>query len=345
MKNKFKLKTLKIIAIGAIGALVFNLASPNFLNNSDTEAIGDLVVNWGVPEGSPIFTVTNAAPGQTEDRNVVVTNSAPSLRPVGVRGVLGSEIDDLKSTLEMTIAVDGVDVYGGTSGTKTLTQFFTESSGPDGIFLVDLNPSQTKTINFKIAFPTSSGNEFQDTSIVFDLIIGLSIDIPDECDQLDLLPTPIIGTSKAENLTGTPGNDLIMGLEGADKIEGNSGDDCILGGTGADRINGNSGNDAIFGESGADTINGNGGNDLIVGGTGADTLRGENGQDHLIGNESADTLEGGNDNDLLEGNEAPDTMRGGNGDDELMGGAGIDTANGNSGTDTCDAETESNCEI
>lgn len=353
------------------------------VKNPTAFAVGDLSVDWGVPDGDPIFVVNNMAPGDMEDRDVDVTNDAPSPRPVGVRGVETSDIGGLKTVLDIVISEGGTDLYGGTSptGPKTLDQFFAESAGPDGIFLFDLAPSETKTINFKVTFPESAGNEFQATSVVFDLIIGLSIELPAECDQIDLLPTPIIGTSKADNLTGTPGNDLIMGLEGADKIEGNGGDDCILGGDGADKINGNSGSDAIFGEGGADsingnddddfidggdgadTINGNNGNDTLIGGAAADTLRGENGEDHLIGGDAADTLDGGNQDDILEGGDGPDTLRGGNGDDELHGGdgadsllgqagddliigdAGNDSANGGPGTDTCDAESETNCEL
>jgi len=343
MKNKKlfrKISTLILaVALIFVGANFYGSAKP-----STVRAFGDLVVDFHVPPGQPIFVVNNMAPGQIETRNVDVTNSATAVRPVGVRGIRTDGAGDLESVLEIVISANGTDLYGA-GGTKTVSQFFTDSTGPDGIFLLDLTPSATKTLNFKVTFPQSAGDEFQETSVIFDLKIGISISLPAECDAIDLLPTPIIGTSKAENLTGTPGNDLILGLEGADKIEGNGGDDCILGGTGADRINGNNGDDAIFGEDGADTINGNNGDDFIAGGSGADTLRGENGQDHLIGGQDADTLDGGNDNDLLEGGDAADTLRGGNGDDTLLGDDGIDTANGNAGTDTCDADSEWNCEL
>jgi Ca2+-binding RTX toxin-like protein len=343
MKLFRKISTLVLaIALIFVGANIYGSTRP-----STVRAFGDLGIDWGVPAGQPIFVVNNMAPGDVEARDVKVKNNGSSIRPVGVRGVRTNGVGNLESILEIVISQNGTDLYGGTSptGLKTLDQFFTESAGPDGVFLFDLNPSQTKTVNFKVTFPPSAGNAFQATSVIFDLQIGISIPLPPECDAINLLPTPIIGTSKADNLTGTPGNDLILGLEGADKIEGNGGDDCILGGTGADSINGNEGDDVIFGEDGADTINGNNGNDFINGGGGADTLRGQNGKDHLIGGLAADTLDGGNDNDVLEGNEAADTLRGGNGDDILLGGVGVDFANGNAGTDTCDAETKLNCEL
>lgn len=328
---KIKLKIIRIFIIAISLALAFNFVSPNLFKESDTLAVGDVNVNWGVPDGSPIFTVTNAAPGDIETRQVLVTNNAPTFRPVGVRGVEQGG-DTLKNILQIEIKVDGTSVYGA-GGAKTVEQFFTESSGPNGIFLTNINPSQTKSIDFIVTFPASAGNDFQNKSTIFDLTIGISVDLPDECDQLDLLPTPIIGSFKAETLTGTPGNDLIMGLEGADKINGLGGDDCILGGEGADKINGNDGNDAIFGENGADTINGNNGNDFVSGGEGGDTINGNDGADTILGENGGDTLDGGSGDDVITGGSGGDTIKGQNGNDRLFGNDDADTIKGGEGDD------------
>ena len=351
-------------------------------------AVGDLNVEWGVDDGEPIFVVENMLPGDPpEQRSVDVHNLGPVTRDVGIIGVkteeiVTEEIAAFSTILDFVISENGTDLYGGTAGAKTLDEFFTDSAGPNGLFLSTLGPGDSTTYTFKATFPAEAGNEFQNAKVVFDLIIGISLDIPDECEGIDLEGTPIIGTSKAETITGTPGNDLIMGLEGADIINGNSGNDCIIGGPGAENtINGNNGDDVIFGNEGADHINGNNGDDLIIGGPGADNLNGQNGQDHLVGNEGADLLNGGNDDDLLEGGESADTLNGGNGNDELHGNNGVDTLNGGPGndqlfgesgndtlrgdagndyldgganidnanggpqTDTCIAESKTNCEI
>ncbi len=336
-------KYLRIISLTLITSLLITLNGGLDLSAQTAQAAGDLTVNWGpgLSEGDPIFVVSNMSPGQMETRSVGVTNSAPSSRSVGVRGIPTDDSDSLSSQLNILITEGAVTRYGP----QTLAQFFTASGGPDGIFLSNLNSGNSTTYDFQVTFKETSGNSWQNKSVVFDLKIGVAIDLPSECDNLNLSSTPIIGSSKAETLTGTPGNDLIMGLEGADKINGNGGDDCILGGSGADSINGNSDNDVIFGEDGADTINGNNGDDIIVGGVGADSLKGENGQDHLRGGLNADTLDGGNNDDILEGNEHADTLKGGNGSDNLDGGSGVDTANGNNGIDTCVAETRNNCEL
>jgi Ca2+-binding RTX toxin-like protein len=71
---------------------------------------------------------------------------------------------------------------------------------------------------------------------------------PSACDGLSL--TQII--SGSGTLTGTSGNDLIIGSSGADTIDGLDGDDCILGGGGDDSLAGNDGTDVCLGGPGSD---------------------------------------------------------------------------------------------
>jgi len=66
---------------------------------------------------------------------------------------------------------------------------------------------------------------------------------PSACDGITL--TQII--SGSGTLTGTSGNDLIIGSSGADTIDGLGGDDCILGGGGDDSLNGSDGSDVCLG--------------------------------------------------------------------------------------------------
>lgn len=73
---------------------------------------------------------------------------------------------------------------------------------------------------------------------------------PPACDGLNL--TNIV--TGAGTVTGTSGNDLILGSSGDDTIDGLGGDDCILGGEGDDVINGNSNTDICLGGQGADTF-------------------------------------------------------------------------------------------
>lgn len=344
-------------------------------------AVGDLSIDWGVPEGNPIFEVNNFAPGQTESRDVDVTNDATTIRPVGVRGIETDELGDLADKLLLTISVDGTDLYGGASGTKTLSEFFTESSGPDGIELLNVNPGVTKTIVFDVLFDPQAGNEFQNTRVVIDLRIGIAINIPDECLGIPIDGDPIFGTEGNDNINGTNKNDLIYGFEGNDRINSSNGQDCVVGGPGNDVLNNSNGNDVLYGNEGNDILNGSNGDDMMFGGTdkdslygsngndfmygdedddklhgsngndtmyggdGNDTLNGSNNDDHMFGNSGNDRLDGSNGLDSLEGNDGDDELIGGNNNDQLDGGDGDDRASGGSGVDSCTAELESSCEL
>ncbi|MCH7541942.1 hypothetical protein IH981_04185 [Patescibacteria group bacterium] len=300
--------------------------------------MGDLTVDWGVPSGNPIFTVSNMAPGDMESKSVDVTNDAASIRPVGVRGEEVNPTASIATVLDIIISEDGFDLYGGTStgGPKTLAEFFVDSTGEDGIFLQNLNPSDTKTYTFKFTFDSAAGNSFQDKEVVFDIIFGLSVQVPEECKGITLNGETIFGTNGSDRLVGTPKNDLIFGFGGSDKINGNNGDDCLVGGDGSDSIRGNNGNDVILGEGGSDSLRGNNGEDILIGGEGSDSLRGGNKDDVLDGGNGSDSLRGGNGNDNLSGGAGSDGLRGGNGNDTLSGGDGNDSLRGNNGDDSLD---------
>ena len=132
-------------------------------------AIGDLTVNWGVPEGDPIFIVNNIAPGESESRVVTVTNDASVSRTVAVRGIKTSESNDLATTLDFVIQEGATDLYGGTSptGQKTLQDFFDETAGFEGVELSSLAPSNSTSYTFTVTFKPDSGNQFQNSQVIF----------------------------------------------------------------------------------------------------------------------------------------------------------------------------------
>ena len=355
----FSLLTAITIVIWANGGLSIDL-------NNTAQAVGDLTVDWGVTSEDPIFVVNNFAPGDTESRSVLVTNDGTSMRPVGVRGEPTSETGSLSTVLDFVISVVGTDLYGGTSSTgpKTLAQFFDESTDINGILLSFLAPSASTTYTFTATFAETAGNDFQNSQVIFDLIIGISVEVPAECEDIEFSGSPIFGTSGNDNLVGTPGNDLIFGFEGKDAISGVDGDDCIvggedddklkgnkgqdviLGGEGDDKIQGNNETDELFGGEGDDDIHGGNNNDILDGGTGNDKLDGGNRDDILLGGEGEDDLKGGNGDDQLFGGSQDDSLKGGNGDDYLDGGDGNDGLKGGNGTDTClNGEEVETCEL
>jgi len=361
----FNYKFLTILASAFV--LVFAFTQTNILsnfmrNNSTARAVGDLNVDWGVPDGQPIFVVPNFLPGDSETRIVQIINGASIIKSVGVRGKKINELKDLADVLDFRISEGGADLYGGTAGEKTLTDFFAESSGLDGIELFSVGPGETKTIDFTVSFPESAGNEFQNASIVFDIIIGIAIEVPEECRNIRFSGNPIFGTERRDVLNGTNGNDLIFAFEGNDVVNSSNGDDCLVGGLGNDILHGSNGRDVIFGDEGDDRIDGSNGDDLLFGGSGNDTIDasngndrveggdgndkidGNNGDDTIYGGAGNDVIDGGNGNDFVSAESGDDKLTGKNGSDTLIGGDGHDWIDGGLGVDTCEAEIKKNCE-
>jgi Ca2+-binding RTX toxin-like protein len=117
---------------------------------------------------------------------------------------------------------------------------------------------------------------------------------------------------------------IIGDLDGDGIITGTPGDDVIVGSFIDDTILGLGGNDVICGLQGRDTIEGGGGNDEIYGSKGRDTLRGGDGDDLLSGGQGRDTLVAGTGNDTLEGDRGKDRLRSGLGANSIDGGGGRD---------------------
>lgn len=164
-------------------------------------------------------------------------------------------------------------------------------------------------------------------------------------------PEPIIGTRRADFLTGTEGDDVIEGRGGADTIFGLLGDDQILGGRGNDLVKGDAGDDNINGQGGSDVLFGGDGFDTISGGRGADVIFGDGeggfgfpfGDDQLFGDRGNDRIFGGVGFDFLSGGRGRDSLFGGldddqlvgdQGNDQLTGGLGFDFLEGGAGNDT-----------
>jgi len=329
-KQSIRKKIYKVLLIILSVATVYSFAAPKFLNDNIAYAVGDLTINWGVPTGNPIFVVTNMMPGDVEQRSVGVVNNAAVSRTVAVRGVKTSESLNFSTVLDFVILDGATPIYGTGSpaGPKTLSQFFSESGEIVGIPLSVLTPSTSTVYTFKVTFQESAGNPFQNASVIFDLIIGIIIEVPAECQNINFGGRdPIFGTQGNDTIYGTFRNDLIFTFEGNDKVYAGAGNDCIVGGLG---------NDNLRGEAGIDVVIGNEGDDTLVGGAG---------NDKIFGNEGNDNIQGEADHDILKGGAGDDNINGHAGNDNLDGEAGIDKVNGSSGIDTCIGETKTLCEL
>lgn len=332
-----------------------------FAQSPTAYAVGDLMVDWGVPvEGGPIFTIENAKPGDSVSRIVTVNNGASDSRPVGVKGVLTHSEKDLEDALDITILANGTPVYGPVS----LSQFFTDSQNPDGIALSVVNPNNSVDYTFIVTFREDAGDEYQEGRVVFDLIMGIVIDLPDACDFINLSGKfPIFGTEGRDRINGTSRNDVIVTFGGNDRVDSGAGNDCIVGGDGAKQYDGGSGNDVIIAGNGNNNLDGGSGNDIIQSGdgnnkinagAGNDSVISGSGNDQIVAGAGDDTIRagGGNDkvdaesgNDEVYGELGNDDLRGGSGNDTLLGDEGNDVVDGDAGRDTCVAETKKKCEL
>ncbi|WP_405060183.1 calcium-binding protein [Kribbella sp. NBC_01505] len=166
--------------------------------------------------------------------------------------------------------------------------------------------------------------------------------------------------SDVEDLTGSHGNDVLVGTAGPNRIDGGSGndkllslegDDIVIGGGGADFMSGGPGIDSAqyrerytplkisLDDIANDGIPGE--NDNVR--TDVENLIGGVAADVLVGSDSPNDLDGSSGNDQIEGLAADDVLRGGPGDDLLLGDTGFDVALGGAGIDTCKAEKQDSC--
>jgi Ca2+-binding RTX toxin-like protein len=169
---------------------------------------------------------------------------------------------------------------------------------------------------------------------------------------------PSINIAAPFTITGTPSNDLLLGVTGDniiiagdgndtintvfggnDILDGGAGDDSFVAGPGNDIIQGGSGSDFVTAGSGNDTVDGGEGNDFILADDGDDFLRGGDGDDRVSGDAGNDQLYGDNGDDVLFGSTGNDTLFGGAGNDGVFGDIGNDLVFGGSGNDILNGGT------
>ncbi len=92
----------------------------------------------------------------------------------------------------------------------------------------------------------------------------------------------LTGTRGEDDLVGTDGVDIIHGRHGRDVVNGVDGDDFLFGDGHHDMVFGGDGNDWVEGGSGNDELHGNDGNDTIVADSGFDTMFGGEGEDVFV---------------------------------------------------------------
>ena len=152
-------------------------------------------------------------------------------------------------------------------------------------------------------------------------------------------PPPVSGTSGNDNLVGTANADQLLGLAGNDTLDGLAGNDILDGGAGNDRMKGGAGDDIYYVDSNRDDVTEttNAGTDEVRT-TVSYTLR-SNVENAVAEGIAAINLTGNSLSNMLTGNSAANTLNGGAGADTLKGGQGNDVLTGGLGADRFVFET------
>lgn len=96
-------------------------------------------------------------------------------------------------------------------------------------------------------------------------------------------------------ITGSEGNDTLVGGSGNDELSGAGGQDRVVGGAGDDMLFGGANNDYLSGEAGNDLMVGSGGNDRLADVVGLDEFIGGAGNDVFITRDLSNTAQHGPD--------------------------------------------------
>ena len=87
-----------------------------------------------------------------------------------------------------------------------------------------------------------------------------------------LMATALAGVAQAKIISGTPGNDYLLGTIKKDLIGGRGGDDYIRALAGDDLLSGGAGDDVVRGGGGNDKIYPGEGPDIVLAGAGNDKI-------------------------------------------------------------------------
>ncbi|MFG1339985.1 VCBS domain-containing protein [Xanthobacter autotrophicus] len=131
-------------------------------------------------------------------------------------------------------------------------------------------------------------------------------------------PVPIVASDAGGTLSGTAGDDVIVGGKGNDVLLAGNGNDTVSGGDGFNMLYGENGNDTLNGGSGFDQLFGGTDDDTLHGGAGNDMLWGEGGHNKVYGDAGNDQLFAGIDGDWLEGGAGRDMLFGSIGADMFV---------------------------
>jgi Ca2+-binding RTX toxin-like protein len=256
------------------------------------------------------------------------------------------------------VALYGDNLYLNTSTTYRVGPFALDS-GTDiefqGVGFTYTGDALTGGTITSITSHTGGAIDFQFSGLSLSVA---SFNVYRDADDTEGFLTAVF--AGADTISGSNGDDELMGFAGSDTITGLDGDDVLDGGTGSDTLTGGKGNDTYVINVATDVIVENGGSsddwvessltvdltlaafanieNIALTGSAALSGFGDSGDNIIEGNTGSNKLTGEAGNDYLDGGAGNDTLDGGTGDDDLVGGKGNDTYYVDSSNDTANEQ-------
>ncbi len=325
-----------------------------------------------------------AADGLATNVSATLTGAGRSLALLGIENVSGTG----NGQANQIFGNKGANELNGAGGSDTMTGgagndvFVVKAGEANGDLIADFagnGGSAGDTIRFEdygagASLQHVSGNQWRivGNGIVENITIVGAVAAGDYSFVGDGNPPPgsepvtgtdgdddLVGTAVADVLGGGMGNDKATGSGGGDWLYGGEGSDTLDGGTGIDSLRGGEGSDVYIVDSVYDFVQEQGsaadadavwsalsidlGNDVRFGGVENARLLGS-ATASVIGDNRANRLEGNIAANAISGNTDDDTLIGGDGNDTLDGGTGFDSLVGGKGNDVyvIDELTEDN---
>ncbi len=157
------LKTILIFSTAIFGAGFLSvLPTTAAVDPLLVEYSSDGGVTWSPLSGS-IFSETNFLPGNDVTRLLRVANNSGETKRIAAEAINESDPDNFSSQLNLTIKEGDTAIFN-----DTLSEFFSQGE----TYLSSLaNGAQTQ-YDFTIAFNSGAGNNYQEKSLGFDILVG-----------------------------------------------------------------------------------------------------------------------------------------------------------------------------
>lgn len=261
--------------------MVVNVETNAFLNLTDTAAISEGKPAWS-PDGKFIYYHSNAtgdqdiyrerADGSTATPQGIVTNAGNQFQ--------ASISPDGKSLCYTQGSFsDSADVFVRSIASSGSAQEISDETITKADYNCDWSPDG-KLVTWVTGL-LSAGTLVYKNANDTGSILSLTPDAPNAFDgNPDWAPKdPPFCKGKPITISGTSGNDDLVGTRGKDVIAAHGGDDQVNGGGGKDKICGGKGEDTLRGGAANDKLYGEGGGDALIGGVGTDKCDGGPGKD------------------------------------------------------------------